>query len=205
MSRIRHAIYPVLIITTATALALSCGSRPKVERVSTSTVTDLSGRWNDTDSRQVSEQMINEMLDNPWYLRWTQDTGKAPVIVVGRIANDTMEHINTGAFVSDLERTLINSGKIAFAGSDSDRDAVRRERLDQLKNASEETIKEFGREIGADFMLFGSVVSFVDQAGGKKAVTYQVDMYLVDIEKNLKSWAGQKKIKKIITRSRMRL
>jgi hypothetical protein len=54
-------------------------------------------------------------------------------------------------------------------------------------------------------MLFGTVASFTDQAGGTRVVTYQIDMYLVDIEKNLKVWAGQETIKKEIRRRRLSL
>ena len=190
----------ILILCIVASLLPSCSTRPRVTRIDSDEVTDLSGRWNDTDSRLVSDQMIGEMLENRWYADWTKTNEEKPVVIVGRMGNETMEHINTGAFVADLEHAIINSGKIAFVAGEKDRDEVRRERLDQLSNASEETIKEFGREIGADFMLFGSVVSFTDEVKGTKIVTYQIDMYLVDIEKNLKVWAGQKKIKKEIKR-----
>jgi len=198
--------YAVLTALLALAAALTaCSGKPKVTRVGAGSVTDLSGRWNDTDSRLVAEQMIGEMLGNRWYGDWDAANDDNPVVVVARVKNDTMEHINTGAFVAGLEHELINTGKISFTAGGSDREAVRRERLDQLSSAAEETIKQFGREVGADFMLFGTVTSFVDEAAGTRAVTYQIDMYLVDIEKNLKVWAGQKKIKKIIERPGRRL
>ncbi len=195
-------IAAVLLMVLALA---ACSSKPKVTRLDSDERRDLSGRWNDTDSRIVSNTMIGEMLGGDWYGVRTKVTGKKPVVIVGRIANETMEHINTGAFVADLERAIINSGKIDFVAGGNVRDDVRRERLDQLSNASEETIKEFGREIGADYMLFGTVASFTDQAGGTRVVTYQIDMYLVDIEKNLKVWAGQETIKKEIKRRRLSL
>lgn len=193
---------PFFLILLCAAL-VSCSSQPKVTRMKSGEVTDLSGRWNDTDSRLVSETMVKELLAAPWYADRAKDKDAGlPVVIVGRIANETMEHINAAAFVADFERALINSGKIAFVAGGKERDAVRLERLDQLSNASEETIKEFGREIGADYMLFGTIASFTDQSGGTKVVSYQIDCYLVDVEKNLKVWAGQRKIKKEIKRRR---
>ena len=47
------------------ACAQKCGSETKVTRVDSGLVTDLSGRWNDTDSRQVAEAMVNEALHSP--------------------------------------------------------------------------------------------------------------------------------------------
>ena len=195
-----------LLFTLLTLLSLNgCSSLPKVKRVDSGEVTDLSGKWNDTDSRIVSEKMISDVLKLPWYNDWTADKKKNPVVIVGRISNNTTEHINTGAFMADIEREMINSGKISFVAGGSDREATRRERLDQLQNSSDDTIKDFGKEIGADFMLFGAIGSFVDQAGGQKAVTYQIDLYLVDVEKNLKVWASQEKIKKLISRRKLKL
>jgi hypothetical protein len=42
-----------------------------------------------------------------------------------------------------------------------------------------------------------------DESEGVKAMYYQVDLELVDLETNVKSWFGQKKIKKIIERKRV--
>ena len=198
----KNDFIPMLLLFV---LLFSCSSAPKVTRVGSDAATDLSGGWNDTDSRTVSRKMVAELLSRPWCREWTEAKGEKPVVVVGRMKNETMEHINTRALIADIERALINSGEIAFAPGGSDRDEVRIEKIDQLQNAAEETIKNMGREIGADFMLFGTVASFVDEAGGKKAVSYQIDLYLVDIERNLKVWAGQECIKKVITRSRVKL
>ena len=202
MHRSLKYILPILII----ALILpACSSRPKISRLDENEVTDLSGKWNDTDSRLVSDEMVASMLDSGWRSRWSGANEKNPALIVGRVKNETMEHINTKAFVADIEHAMIESGKIAFVADGNQRDSVRQERLDQLSNASEETIKEFGREIGADFMLFGSIITFTDQSGGAKIVSYQIDMKLIDIENNTVAWTGQKKIKKEIRRRRFKL
>jgi hypothetical protein len=42
----------------------------------------------------------------------------------------------------------------------------------------------------------------LDEAEGVKAVFYQVDLEMIDLENNVKSWFGQKKIKKVVERKR---
>ena len=59
-------------------------------------------------------------------------------------------------------------------------------------------MKKFYREIGADFLMLGVINSVEDQFEGEKVILYQVDLELIDIEKNLKVWLGNKKIKKYI-------
>ena len=53
-------------------LLTACGPSVSVERVSSDTATDLSGKWNDTDSRLVSEEMVRDMVSRPWMSRFTQ-------------------------------------------------------------------------------------------------------------------------------------
>lgn len=197
----------ILFITLLlAAVSAGCGGGPSVNvtRTDTDTVTDLSGDWNDTDSRLVSEEMISDCLSRPWLGEFTGRKGKKPVVIVGFVRNRTSEHIATETFVNDLQRELINSGRVSFVAEKDIREALRDEKYDQSMNASPETMKEMGRELGADFMLFGSINSIIDQVEGKQAKFYQVDLELINIETNEKVWIGQKKIKKLVERDRYR-
>jgi uncharacterized protein (TIGR02722 family) len=188
------------------ALLSGCATTPKVERKAVDTTIDISGRWNDADSRMVSKAMINDCLDNPWLERFgAEHGGEAPTVIVGRIANRSHEHINVQTFVKDLERALINSGRVQFVASKGERLGVREERLDMAKHASEETMKGPGEEIGADFMLIGSINTIRDEAGGKAVMFYQTNLELINMANNLKVWVGEKKIKKLIKRSKAKL
>ena len=179
-----------------------CGKETRVTRVDSEVVTDFSGRWNDTDSQQVAETMVKEMTAQPWLGNFTRDNGKPPVVIVGTILNRSHEHINVNTFISDLQRELTNSQKVTFVASKGERDEIREERRDQAVHALEETQKGPGREIGADFMMKGAISTIQDESDGVKAVFYQVDLDLIDLQNNVKSWYGQKKIKKVIERKR---
>lgn len=186
----------------AGVLLAGCGpSMPEVRRVDPGTQTDISGRWNDTDSRLVSEGMIDDCLEGRWLLDFKRaHEGQKPRIIVGTVRNRSLEHINVRTFVADLERAITNSGRARFVASRTEREEVRDERLDQATHASEETRKDPGREHGADFMLQGEINSTLDRAGGVAAVYYQVNMTLIDLETNEKVWIGEKKIKKVVER-----
>ena len=179
----------------------ACGT--KVERLDTHEIKDVSGRWNDTDSQMVAQEMINDCLNSGWYNKATLRLGKEPTVIVGTVSNDSMEHINTNAFVEEMQRALINSGKVAFVASKDERGEVRQERLEQDEFASEETRKAFGREVGADYMLSGVLNSIVDSQSKEAVVFYQVNMKLIDIETNQIVWNGQKQIKKYVKRSKV--
>jgi hypothetical protein len=184
-------------------LALAgCGSETKVTRVDAGVVTDLSGRWNDTDSRMVAEAMVKESLEYPWLNNFTQAKRRQPVVVVGTILNRSHEHINVQTFVTDLQRELTNSQKVTFVAGKGEREEIREERKEQAIHAREDTQKAPGKEIGADYIMKGNISTILDEAEGTKAIFYQVDLEMVDLENNVKVWFGQKKIKKVVEKKR---
>jgi penicillin-binding protein activator len=178
----------------------SCASTPKVTREDVSQQIDLSGNWNDTDSQLVSKEMISDVLSRPWVSDFQAAKNTKPRVIVGTVMNKSMEHITTEPFIKDLERELINSGRIGFVASKEQRGEVRDERMEQQTNAAPETVKSMGKEYGADFMLKGQINSIEDAAGNKEVKYYQVDLELIDMQSNEKVWIGQKKIKKLVKR-----
>jgi penicillin-binding protein activator len=180
----------------------ACGGETRVTRIDAGVVTDLSGRWNDTDSRIVAESMVKEALEYPWLNTFSQSKRRQPVVVVGTVLNSSHEHINVHTFVTDLERELTNSQKVTFVAGKNERDEVRSERKEQAMYAREDTQKAPGREIGADYIMKGTIATILDEVDGTKAMFYQVDLQMVDLESNAKVWFGQKKIKKVIEKKR---
>ena len=198
----RVRVLKVLSLFLLIAAIGGCGHDTKVTRVDAGVVTDLSGRWNDTDSRMVAEAMVKEALEYPWLNNFSKDQHRQPVVIVGTILNNSHEHINVGTFVTDLERELTNSQKVTFVAGKAEREEVRNERKEQAIHAREDTQKSPGKELGADFMMKGTIATILDEADGTKAMFYQVDLQMVDLESNAKVWFGQKKIKKVIERKR---
>jgi len=193
----------LLLLLCAVLLISFWGCTTVVKRVDEKTVTDLSGRWNDTDSQLVAEQMVKESLERPWLTEYMKAKGKNPTVIVGSILNKTDEHIAIDVFQKNIERELTNSNKVTFVASKTEREEVRDERTDQQEYASDATKKEFKKEFGADYMLKGVISTVTDEKEGTKAVFYQVDMEMVNMETNAKEWYGQKKIKKIIAKSQL--
>ncbi len=193
-----------LLLLIAASVALSACGIKRVSRVDPESVTDLSGRWNDTDSRLVANELINQSLGAPWARNWAMaHGGDAPTVIVGEFRNRTMEHIAVGTFVRDLERAYINSGTVRVVASAEERGEIRAEREDQQVNATAETRARLAREQGARFMLQGDVQAIEDSEGREKIVFYQIDATLIDLESNAKVWVGQHKIKKYVQRRRL--
>lgn len=191
------------IAVMALALVL-VGCATQVDRVGTEEPIDLTGRWNDTDSRMVSEEMVQDLLARGWIERHRGQSGEQPTVIVGQIRNLSHEHINTNTFIRDIERELINSGRVVFVAAGGEREAIRDERADQAVHARPDTANPPGEELGADYMLTGTINTITDTEGRTEVAYYQVDLALTSLRDNTRVWVGQKQIRKVIRRGLFR-
>lgn len=178
-------------------VVIACQNR-KVTRIDPSTEIDLSGRWNDTDSRKVADQVIYDLFDSQNFKTYASELGRKPVIVMGLIRNKTAEHIDANNFIKKFEMVILNSSIADIVESEEFRDKLRVERSQQQDFADTSTAKQFGKEIGADLMLFGEMTAETDVYNKKKVVNYITTLFLTDIETNKRIWYGQNEIKKFV-------
>ena len=198
-SAIRRLVRAAALGALAVA-PVACATR-QVSRIDPAAVTDLSGRWNDTDSRLVARALIEQSLGGAWSRGYAQaHAGEAPPVIVGRFTNRSMDHIPVGTFVKDLENAYVTSGAVRVVAGATEREEVRAERADQQQNARTDTRAQLGMEQGARYMLKGELQSIADSEGRERIMYYQIDATLIDLETNTKVWVGQHKIKKYIER-----
>jgi uncharacterized protein (TIGR02722 family) len=188
----------LLPVLAGILMIAGCTTAPKVTRTSADEVTDLSGRWNDTDSRITAEKMVTSMLSGGWLERFAKTEDREPVVIVGTVRNRSSEHIDAETFIKDIERELVNSGSVIFVAGGESRSEVREERDDQQSNATASTAAALAAETGADFMMQGVITSQTDAIDGKRATLYKVDMELINLETNQKVWIDTKEIKKLV-------
>lgn len=195
----KRIVKTVLVVTLALGTLFISGScKRSVKRINPNKQVDLSGRWNDVDSRLVAEEMVKDVMSRAWHSNHYNKTGKKPVIIVGMVVNKTMDHIEPEVFIKDVEREFINTGLVRVVTNSEFREKLRQERADQQEFASKETAKKWGKELGADFMMFGVINSVDDQYKKRKIAYYKVNLELADIETNEIVWLGEKEIKKDI-------
>ena len=190
-------VYLAVMALVVAGTSISCSH--KVTRIDPQEQVDLSGRWNNTDSRLVADQMIDQVLHE----RWVGDhqeahSGQKPVVIVGFVTNKSHEHIEAETFVTDVEQSFIKSGRVRLVQGGKKRDELRAEKADQQTNASTSSMKKFGLEQGADYILQGSINSIVDSQKRRKVVYYQINMELTNIQSNEVVWLGDKKIAKYV-------
>jgi uncharacterized protein (TIGR02722 family) len=178
-------------------LSTSCNRR-SVTRVNPNKQFDLSGRWNETDAQLCAETLINKALSANWLGDFNTQKNRKPVVVVGTVRNNSHEHVDANIFIADIEKAFLKSQAIRLVQAGEKRNELRGERADQQDFASAATVKKWGQELGADFILQGSIRSIVDSYKREKTTYWQVDLSLTDLETNEVVWLDDYKGKKYI-------
>lgn len=189
----------IVLSSTVIIALLMGGCSRKVTRVAPEKQIDLSGRWNDVDSRMVADEMIKQVLGEKWLTTFSSaNANKKPVVICGFVKNKSSEHIEAETFIKDIERAFIKSGMVTLVQAGEKRQELRGERADQQENSSQSTMKKFGLEMGADFILQGDINSIIDSYKRNKVVFYKINLELSHLQTNEVVWIGDKELKKTV-------
>lgn len=153
-----------------------------------------------TDLQKIAADMVNSMLSSGSVAAITSQS--RPVAFVDSIKNKTSEHIDTESITDTISTQMLNSGKFRFVDMgrvESVRKQLNFQNNDQLANQS--TAIQFGKMVGAQYMLYGNLSSIVKAAGSDKDVYYKMTMRLMDLETGLIEWADETEIRKQASKS----
>jgi uncharacterized protein (TIGR02722 family) len=170
-----------------------------VTRVDPESRIDVDYRFNDVDARDTWREMTADALRQGWIERAGQASGRKPVVIVGPIKNATQTYLDTQMFTTEIERELINSGRVTFVAMNTQRDDIRAERADQQEWASPQTRKNLRAETGADFIMLGRVMEDSPRTltGRGGVAYYKINLEIINLETNEKVWIGSKEVKKV--------
>ena len=175
-----------------------CGGT-EVKRTEAGAAKDLSGRWNDVDAKQVSNEMISKALTAGWIDRFIAKNNKNPTIQLSKvIVRADNEVVNTAVFMKEIRKEFVNSGKVDVV--DEDKETIRAEQADQSGMAAKPV--ELGQEQGANFLFKGSINTQNDQLDRESVKYYVVDLEITDVQTRKIIWAENTKIRKEVSQSR---
>ena len=192
MNKIAFALVSPIILCTSVAMTgcstVQYGDAQKVETVTT--------EFGSTDLQTTAANMVDSMLSFPPIVKATQN--KRPVMFVDTIKNKSMEHIDTESLTDTISTKLLRSGKFRFV------DMTKVETIkNQLQYQNESgmvdpsTSTAFGKQIGADYMLYGNLSSIVKRDNSTKDVYYKITLKLMDVETGLVEWQDEQEIRKV--------
>lgn len=193
------------LVPAALLLLAGCGGDGvAVRRTDSDAVRDLSGNWNATDSQTTARALIAKALSQSWADDFrAAHNGAKPVIKIGRIIVEVPgEVIDTDIFIDDLVTAIHENGKARVVASNKENDQAREERKQQDVHASEGTRKESFQEIGADYLLVGTIKTQNDQQGGQQQKFYSTTIKVTDVKTQEQIGFWNHKIAKDVSRDK---
>lgn len=153
----------------------------------------LDDKFNETDASLLAEEMINSMAAHPIFA----DAKIPPVVQVETVHNKTQEHIDTKSITDSVRTALIKTGKVRFANKE-DRDTVHEEVDSQQQSGwyRKDKQRKKGKQIGANYILTGDLISNVQEVGSKKLVFYRLTLNLTNLDTGIMEWSEEKPIRK---------
>jgi uncharacterized protein (TIGR02722 family) len=153
-----------------------------------------------SDLQKIAGDMVDSMMMAGSIGFITRD-GR-PIVFIDGIKNKTSEHIDTESITDTISTKLLNSGKFRFVDMErveSVRKQLNFQNNDELVDKSSSI--QFGKMVGAQYMLYGNLSSIVKSAGSDQDVYYKMTMRLMDLSSGLIEWADETEIRKEKTKS----
>ncbi|MBF5056622.1 hypothetical protein Y5W_01916 [Alcanivorax sp. 521-1] len=190
----------VLSLAALAMALLLTGCASKVDYGDAQARETVTTDFGSTDLQMIAAKMVDDMMVFPPIVDMTRE--RRPVLFVDRVKNKTSEHIDTESITDTIQTKLINSGKFRFV----DMSVVNwvREQLEYQQDSGmvdQATAAQMGRQIGAEFMLYGNLSSIVKRDDSTKDVYYKFTLKLLNIQSGIIEWSGEKEIRKTRKRS----
>jgi uncharacterized protein (TIGR02722 family) len=114
----------------------------------------------------------------------------------------TDEHIDMGAIDDTISTKLIQSGKFRFVDMQAV-EAVTKQLNYQHDSGlvSEASAVQMGHQIGAQYMIYGTLTNKVQRTKKVTDVYFLMTMKMMNLETGIIEWQDQKQIRKVKTKS----
>ena len=191
----------IIVAATLAAMSLATGcAGPQVQYGDAGSVKPLSTEFGSSDLQQIADSMVDSLLVFPPVVELT--AGKRPVITVDRVKNKTMQHIDTESITDSIRAKLIKSGKFRFIDRTTDAQTIEEIKTQQESGlVDKNTAVDFGKQIGAEFLLTANFSEIKQKAGSVTDVYYKFTMNLKNLKTGILEWSDEKEIRKVFKKS----
>jgi hypothetical protein len=194
MKQTMKTVSSIFAVSVLALTVAGCGGN-KVKYGDAKSVETTTTDFGSTDLQQMAEKMVDSLLTFPPIVEYTAK--KRPVMFVDTIKNKTTEHIDTESITDTVSSRLLRSGKFRFV--DMTKVAAVKEQLEYQTESgmvNPAAATQMGKQIGAEFMLYGNLSSIVKKSSDSKDVYYKFTMKLMNLETGILEWSDEKEIRK---------
>ncbi|MAX67516.1 MAG: hypothetical protein CME66_11325 [Halobacteriovoraceae bacterium] len=176
-----------LILALSFLFFLGSCSSFKAQRVDNKTSDDksmeITDNWMSADTRRSVKKLIEQMQNHKGYQRMMRKFNGTPKVFIAEVQNNTSEaYFPIDDFNDEFLYEISASGDFILV------DAKAREKI--LKEITYQNdgmvdpaqAKQIGKQLGADFMIFGNVYMKPEKRDGKTLKEYSVNLRMTNVE-----------------------
>jgi len=195
----RHFICAGLF-AAASFLSSGCAMfRASTSEVDVNRDTHMKANYDFVDMRQISqsvaEEMINDFLSKP---------SEPPIMMIPGIENRTSAYMDTKALTDRMRTEIFKSGKAQFV-NESRRADLLNEQGYQAANVTPETQVIIGQQLGAKYMITGSMIEMSQRTPKQARISkttekyYKLTVEITDLETGLLAWTTEREFARAAT------
>ena len=186
------------IIVAISGLTGCAGTR--VQYGDAQALSTVSTDFGSSDLQQIAASLVDSMLTFPPVVEET--SRRRPVLVVDRVKNKTMQHIDTESITDSIRARMLKSGKFRFIDRTTDSQAIDEVRYQQESGLVKKgTAMRFGQQLAPEYMLTANFSEIEQRNIDTKDVYYKFTMNLKNLSTGILEWSDEKEIRKVATRS----
>ena len=187
----------LLNLLAAAALAAGmAGCATTVEYGDATSSKPISTDFGSADLQQIAATMVDSMLADEVLQDISVDG--PPLLIVDKVKNKTLQHIDTESVTDSIRTKLIRSRKFSF--QDRTTEAALQEELAYQQGAAKDAVAS-GQQDAPHYMLTSNLSEIEQEQGRLKDVYYKFTMNLRDLKSGRLIWDDEKEIRKQKTRS----
>lgn len=145
-----------------------------------------------SDMRKITSSVVNKILYSPFL----SQHNTPPIMTIAGVENRTREYVDTKSLTDRMRTMLLQSGKIQFVNT-----ARRKDLLDeqgyQAANTDPNTMATIGQQMGAKYMLTGSLTQMTQESGKQVRISkqllnyYKLTIEITDLTSSLIVWTTE--------------
>lgn len=185
-----RSVFGVVVMASLTGCA---AFRAQTSSVDLNEADPMSERFAFTDLRSITESFASELSNSAFLLRQAEP----PILMIAGVQNRTSEYMDTKNLTDRLRTLLFQGGNVQFV-NEARREDLMREQGYQAANATPETQARIGAQLGAKYMMSGSLTEMADRSPRQVRVSktvrryYKLTLEVTDLETGLLAWTAER-------------
>lgn len=193
MKRVTQMFQNVSLAALAVFLSSGCAAfRASVSNVDVSEERHMGSKYDYSDMRNITQKIVDRLLKSAFL----QNQEEPPILMIAGVQNRTSRYVDTKALTDKIRTALIESNKARFV-NEARREELLKEQGYQAAHVAPGAQVQIGRQLGARYMLTGSLVEMESTSPRQVRVSkqeltyYKLTIEVTDLETGLITWTAE--------------